>query len=357
MDSRERTFLTLEHGPADRLPRDFWASDAMIRRIEAESAAPYAAFLDAHDVDLRYIPGPRYGGPPLGQGRDIWGVLRREVQVPTAHGTERYSEVAASPLAGCDSVESLLAYPGWPSPDHYDYGVVREQCRALREAGRVVCFMGDRLNRVAQLKPAMYLRGIEQALLDLALRTDLAEAVIGRIRAFYRVYLERVLEAAAGGIDIVVTGDDFGGQGGLLVSPGTWRRMLQPGFAEYLRIIAGHGALSMHHTCGAVAPLIPAMIACGLDVLQSVQPEAAGMALGGLIDAFGGQIAFHGGISIQRTLPFGSPDDVRREVQAVAGAVAGRGGYILCTAHNIQADTPTANVRALLAAYEEYGRG
>ncbi len=116
MDSRERTFLTLEHGPADRLPRDFWASDAMIRRIEAESAAPYAAFLDAHDVDLRYIAGPRYGGPPLGQGRDIWGVLRREVQVPTAHGTERYSEVAASPWPGATASRASSPTRAGPRP-------------------------------------------------------------------------------------------------------------------------------------------------------------------------------------------------------------------------------------------------
>ena len=356
MDSRERTFLTLEHGRADRLPKDLWASDAMIRCIVAESGAPYAAFLDAHDVDLRYILGPRYIGPLLAPGRDIWGVCRTEVEVPTPYGAEWYSEVAESPLARLDSVRDILAYPGWPSPDDYDYRVVQAQCRALREAGRVVCFMGDRLNRVAQLKPAMYLRGIEEAFLDLALRPDLADAVIGRIRAFYAVYLERVLETAGGLIDIVVTGDDFGAQNGLLVSPATWRKMLQPGFAEYLRVIADHGALSMHHTCGSVVAIIPDMIASGLDILQSLQPEAAGMSLGPLMDAYGGQIAFHGGLSIQRTLPFGQPEDVRHEVQAVIEAVGGRGGYILCTAHNIQADTSMANVLALLAAYEEFGR-
>ncbi len=356
MDSRERTFLTLERARVDRLPRDFWASDAMIGRIVAESSAPFAAYLDAHDIDLRYIPGPRYLGPPLERGADIWGVRRTAVEVPTPHGVERYSELAESPLAGRNTVEEILAYPGWPSPDDYDYGAIAEQCHPLREEGRVVCFMGDRLNRVAQLKPAMYLRGIEQALLDTAERPALAGAVIGRIRAFYAAYLERVLDAAGGLIDIVVTGDDFGGQNGLLVSPGTWRAMLGPGFREYLRIVAGYGALSMHHTCGSVVPIIPDMIDSGLNILQSLQPEAAGMALGGLMDAYGDRIAFHGGISIQRTLPFGSPEDVRQEVRGVVEAAAGRGGYILCTAHNIQADTPPENVAALLAAYEEYGR-
>ena len=180
MDSRTRTFLALERQPADRIPTDFWASGAMIRRIEAEEGLPYEAFLDRHDIDLRYIPGPCYVGPPLPEGGDIWGVRRRSVDVPTPYGEERYSEVAESPLAGLETPEEIARYAGWPSPDAFDYSVIPAQCRRVREAGRVVCFMGDRLNRVAQLKPAMYLRGIEAILLDLSLRPDLAAAVIER---------------------------------------------------------------------------------------------------------------------------------------------------------------------------------
>ncbi len=355
MDSRTRTFLALERQPADRIPTDFWGSGAMIRRIKAEEGLPYEAFLDRHDIDLRYIPGPRYVGPPLPEGGDIWGVRRRSVDVPTPYGEERYSEVAESPLAGLETPVEIARYAAWPSPDAFDYSVIPAQCRRVREAGRVVCFMGDRLNRVAQLKPAMYLRGIEAILLDLSLRPDLAAAVIERIRAFYTAYLDRVLEAAGGLIDIVVTGDDFGAQNGLLVSPGTWREHLRPGFEEYLCLIAHHGARSMHHTCGSVVAIIPDLIAAGLDILQSLQPEAAGMALPALHATYGDRLAFHGGISIQQTMPFGTPEDVRRAVRTIAEAVAGRGGYIFCTAHNIQADTPMANVRALLAAYREFG--
>ena len=111
----------------------------------------------------------------------------------------------------------------------------------------------------------------------------------------------------------------------------------------------------MHHTCGSVVAIIPDLIAAGLDILQSLQPEAAGMALPALHATYGDRLAFHGGISIQQTMPFGTPEDVRRAVRTIAEAVAGRGGYICCTAHNIQADTPMANVRALLAAYREFG--
>jgi uroporphyrinogen decarboxylase len=111
----------------------------------------------------------------------------------------------------------------------------------------------------------------------------------------------------------------------------------------------------MHHTCGSVRPLIPGMIERGLDVLQSLQPEAADMDPARLKSDFGKRLTFHGGISIQQTLPFGSVDDVRQEVADRVAALAPGGGYILGTSHNLQADTPVENAEALFRAYLELG--
>ena len=111
----------------------------------------------------------------------------------------------------------------------------------------------------------------------------------------------------------------------------------------------------MHHTCGSVRPLIPLMIDSGLDVLQSLQPEAADMSPAELKTDFGDRLAFHGGISIQQTLPFGTPEDVRNEVRQRIADLASGGGYIISTSHNIQADTSIENATALLRAYDEFG--
>jgi uroporphyrinogen decarboxylase len=105
-----------------------------------------------------------------------------------------------------------------------------------------------------------------------------------------------------------------------------------------------------------VVEIIPDMIDCGLDVLQSIQPEAAHMSLAALRARFGASLCFHGGISIQRTMPFGTPEEIRREVSQIAHTVGTGGGYIFCTAHNIQADTSIENVQTLLRAYHSYGR-
>ena len=168
-------------------------------------------------------------------------------------------------------------------------------------------------------------------------------------------YAERIFEAANGKIDILLTGDDFGAQNGPLISPDSWTQFIEQGFAAYIALAKAHDIRVMHHTCGSVLPLIPKMIRCGLDVLQSLQPEAAGMEPAQLKADYGGRLAFHGGISIQNTLPFGTPGDVRGNVRRVIQALAPGGGYILCTSHNIQADTPIENLQALLDAYAEFG--
>ena len=360
MDSRERTFMSLDFEEPDRVPRDLWISSGFEAKALAGLGMTRVQLLDAHDIDLRYIEGPRYIGPPMpqhsdGLDEDIWGVVRRAVTLNLDDGSETYKEVHTSPLAGAASVDDVEGYGHWPSPDWFDYGDIEAQCDTIRDQGRVVVFMGDRLNRLAQLKPAMYLRGVEQIMLDLVERPEIARAVFGRIRAFYNIYAERIFEAARGKIDILLTGDDFGSQNGPLVSPAMWRTFLADGFAEYVGLAKSRGIRAMHHTCGSVRPIVPLMMECGLEILQSLQPEAADMEGAELKREYAGRLAFHGGISIQRTLPFGSPDDVRREVARRVEALSPGGGYILCTAHNIQADASLANFSALMAAYSACG--
>jgi len=361
MDSRERTFRALSFEEPDRVPTDVWMSSGFQRKLEAALGISARGFLDAHDVDLRYIEGPRYIGPALrefpdGSAYDIWGVRRRPVTVRLGDGEEVYWEVAESPLAGAATAEEVEAYSLWPSPDWFDYSDIRAQCRRIRDEGRVVVFQGDRLNRIAQLKPAMYLRGMEQILLDMREDPQRAHAIFHRIRSFYLAYAERIFEAAGGLLDIVLTGDDFGSQRGPLVSPAMWVAFLGDGFRLYCGLAKSYGARPMHHTCGSVRLLIPFLIERGLDILQSLQPEAQDMDAAMLKREFGDRLAFHGGISIQRTLPFGTPDEVRDEVKAKVQALADGGGYILCTSHNLQADVPVANAVALLEAYHEFGR-
>ena len=364
MDSRERTFLALEHQEPDRVPIDCWLSSGMKKKIEMGLKISYEQFLDVHDVDFRYIEGPHYSGPGLNTAeenieRDIWGVPRSRVNLTVDNGVEHYAEsykeVLRSPLQHLSSPEEILNYDHWPSPDWFDYNDIEDQCRRTKEQGRVVVFMGDRLNRFAQLKPAMYLRGYEQILIDMIENPEIANTIFSRIASFYLEYGRRILEAGRGNIDILCTGDDFGGQNGPLLSPSLWLDFLKQGFKEYIQLGKAFDVYTMHHTCGSVYSLIPEMIDCDLDILQSLQPEAAKMDPKVLKKEFGNHLSFQGGISIQKVLPYGSVAEVRDHVRLILKALAPGGGYIACTSHNIQADTPLANVKALFEAYHDFG--
>ena len=362
MDARERVFLALANKEPDRVPIDYWATREINRKLLTRfSFSTQEQLLQHLDVDFRYIDGPRYIGPepgvhPDGSVEDHWGTPRVRVTVGSGGKVGEYDEVVKFPLAGAESVEAIRDYPKWPSPDWFDYGVVRDQVAEARQMGKVVVFMGDRMNRCAQLKPAMYLRGIEQILLDLVLAPEIAEHVFQRVAEFYLEYAQRTFDAAAGGIDIFFTGDDFGTQNGLFMSPEMWRRFLRPGFKAFVDLAKRYGCKVAHHSCGSIKPLIPDLIECGLDILNPIQPEARDMEGRELKRLFGERLCFHGSLSIQRTLPFGTPEDVRHEVRDRFETLGPGGGFIFCTAHNIQADTPLENVEALFEAYQSIGR-
>jgi uroporphyrinogen decarboxylase len=293
---------------------------------------------------------------PDGSSNDIWGVPRLKQIVGTGDAAQSYHSVTRFPLASVTERRQLDDYEFWPSPDWFDYSPVYEEARAVRERGRVVAFMGDRLNRFAQLKPAMYLRGIDLALEDMLAAPEIFRAITDRLTAFYNEYLTRILESARGMIDILVTGDDFGQQQGLMCSVALWEERLRAGFEGYIRIAHAAGVPVMHHTCGSIYRLLPKFAECGLHILQALQPGVAEMDFRRIKAEFGGRMCFQGGIGIQRALPFGTAADVRAEVRERIEALAPGGGYIISTAHNIQGDTPVENVLALIAAYEEFGR-
>jgi uroporphyrinogen decarboxylase len=106
----------------------------------------------------------------------------------------------------------------------------------------------------------------------------------------------------------------------------------------------------MLHSCGSTRIIWPDLIEAGVDIYQTVQPEASNMNPAELKKDFGDNICFHGTISIQETLPFGTPEDVAAQVRRRIDTVGVNGGLILASAHNIQPDTPIENI---LALYEE----
>ena len=302
-------------------------------------------------MDLRYVGG-RYVGPRLLSGslangepwwEDVWGVRRRRVR----YAGGEYDEVTAYPLASAETPEDLARHR-WPDPAWFDFSNFRADSRGF--SGFALVNEVDRLNRTSVIKAGEYLVGMEKLMMDMALRPELVEDLFGRIARFYLGVNERLFSAARGALDVFFMGDDFGTQHGLLVSPGMWRSLVAPHMREFCRQAHDAGLRVMHHTCGAVFELVEDLIDTGVDILNPVQTSAEGMDPAMLKKRFGGRISFHGSVDTQRTLPAGSPAEVRAEVRARVEVLGSGGGFILAPTHNLQTDVPTKNV---IAMYEE----
>jgi len=360
MNAKERVMTSISHCEPDRVPWDYWAASEVTERLLKHFGfKDKEQLLRYFDVDLRYVPGPSYVGQEFqtyddGTIADLWGVRRRTMTVKQGSYRWTYKHVVASPLEPMKTVEEIENYAHWPSPDWWDYSKIKSDCEQY--ADFAVVNAGDRLDRTAQFKPMMYLRGMEQAYVDLIANPKIAEAIIAHIREYFLEYNRRVFEAANGKIDIFMMGDDFGTQNGLMVDIRTWRRFFRDGFRAYIDLAHRYGMKVMHHTCGCVIDLVPEFIDAGLDILQSLQPRAAGMDLEKLKREYGKYIAFHGSIDIQETLPYGTIENIREMVKQRMEVGKPGGGFIISTAHNIQPDTPTENILALFEAYKEFGR-
>lgn len=362
MDSRERVFLALEHKEPDRVPIDYWAtSEVNAMLLKRYGLSTQEQLLKHVGSDFRYVDGPSYVGPAFavrddGSKEDHFGVPRKLVSYGQGSKGGTYSEVAEYPLEKMTSVEEINNYAKWPKADWFDYSRVGEQAKRARDTGKIVVFMGDRLNRCALLKPAMYVRGVEQILMDLYVNKEIAKAIFNKIAEFYCEYVCRTLEAGEGNIDILFTGDDFGTQQNTFIPVELWRELIKDSFKQFIDIGHGFGCKVAHHTCGGIISLIPDFIDCGLDILNPLQPDVEGMDYTKIKADYGSEISFHGAISIQKTMPYGTVEDVRNEVKDRIEKLAGAGGLILCTAHNIQIDTPIENIEALFEAYQKFGQ-
>ncbi|NIV30389.1 MAG: hypothetical protein GWN58_13105, partial [Anaerolineae bacterium] len=155
---------------------------------------------------------------PDGVWEDIWGVRRKRVRVSTGV----YDEVCYSPLSEATTVEDVAEHR-WPEPDWFTYSDVAEQCRRYERYALVGGSWG------AIFGDAYRLQGMEAFLMNLALRPEVARAIIRRVEHFYSEVNERIFDAADGRLDIYYLGNDFGTQRSLLISPRMFREFFAPG--------------------------------------------------------------------------------------------------------------------------------
>ena len=358
MTPRERVLAAVNHQAPDRVPINYLGTPEIDQRLRQHfhlpppAPGPAGAMVDydwdilgALGADLRTL-SLRYLGPQLptfddGRMQNYWGVIYR----PVSNQVGTYLETCYLPYAKFQTLADLEAYP-WPDPDWFEYSELAGQCREIGDCAVVYGWPGnmDLINGTA------FGRGFEQFIYDMATEDPVGLGVVQKRFEFHHEQTRRALEACHGRIDIVWIGDDYGTQRGLLVSRDKWRKLFKPKLRAFVDLAHKYGARLMLHSCGGTRPLWPDFVDIGLDIYDTIQPEAVGMAPNELAAEFGRDICLHGTVSTQRLMPFGTPEEIARLIRDRIDTIGAGGGLILAPSHNFQPDTPIENIVAMYQA-------
>jgi uroporphyrinogen decarboxylase len=349
MTSRERVVAAMNRGVPDRVPRDIsWGiAPAVFERFKRETGTE--DFLSWFKVDTRHInQGPtrrqtdfsRYFGPGVTWGE--WGI-----GMESTPDSQHFTHIV-SPLRNAVRIEEIADYPLPDLDADYRLDAVAGEVRKVHDQG---------LAAAAPLAVTIYevawqVRGLEPMLTDMLERPELADCLYDRIT---EIRLAQTRAYVKAGCDVLMYGDDVSCQTGMIMSPATWRRFFKPRMA---RLIAEARSIApripvFYHSDGDPRAIVDDLIEIGVTILNPVQPECMDPAE--MKRRYGDRISFWGTIGIQHTLPFGSVDDVRREVKLRMDTVGKGGGLLLGPSHMIEPEVPWENIVALYGAIDEYG--
>lgn len=335
----------------DRVPCDYWGTGEITDRLKKDLVCGSDRELwEGLGVDklVQLVPThPRATESTwhLQSFFSVWHIGTRKI--PYADGLGYYEEAVEHPLGSAASVRDVERFD-WPDPCEWDVSGLRAQCEEWRDypllaGGCEMFYLYCRL------------RGMEQALEDLISEPAIAEAILERIAAFDLALTRRILDAVGDSLLFSYVAEDLGTQDSLIMSPRLFRKFLKPHMARMIDLVHSYGVKVFHHDDGAMRPLLPELIDIGIDVLNPVQWRCRGMERECLARDFGDRVVFHGAVDNQHTLPYGSAADVRNEVRENIRIFADTRGYIAGPCHNLQANTPTANVVAMYDAVREFG--
>jgi len=189
---------------------------------------------------------------------------------------------------------------------------------------------------------AWIMRGRVALMEDFLLYPDFAHELLDAIGDWNITVIKKALEYD---IDCVLFGDDWGQQTGLQMGRPIWLEFIYPVLKRMYGVIRAAGKHVMIHSCGNVVEVFDDLIDAGLTCFNPFQPEV--MDVYALFDKYRGRLAFYGGLSTQKTLPFGSPEDVRAETRKLLAA-GRKGGYIFSPAHAVEGDVPPENMVAFI---------
>lgn len=357
MRHRDRVLMALSHEAPDRCPMQISFTPEFADRLRAELQVRGQRIHNPHGGGNTYeleralgqdmlLTSVGWANSYYQEGyreqdayTDEWGVAWKTVEYETRYGKGKYTEPVGHPLASDEAIDRYVP------PDPCRPGLYADAARVLREFGGEYWIVGVTVTTIFEC--AWALRGYDRLMMDFLQEPDLAERILNIPYGYHLTAASRLVKM---GVDMIWLGDDVGGQSSMLMSPATWRTFLKPKMAQLIADLKSiNPRLKVaYHSDGMIYPILPDLVDIGVDVLNPIQPGA--MSPMKLAESFGGRLCFWGSIDIQRTLPYGRPDEVRSEVVSRINSLGRGGGLILGPTHNVQLDTPMENFWAMVNA-------
>lgn len=404
LPSRERVRRALRHETTDRPPVDFGGTrvsgigalayrnllrhlgheeDIRVYDVKQQLAAPSLAMIDrmGGDVVQLHRLGPTTGMPFLAVDRwkrgaltDGWPAYVPEaletrvqadgsVEIHRAGSTYAWRsaescffDVTWAPLAGACTPAEIDAFVFPDAWSDREEAYLRARVRSLYGDTDKALFAALPMLNCSFFEINLQLFGFEHFMLLLVDDPALVERWLDRQLEHACGILDRYLAIAGPCVEAVQMNDDFGAQTALQIDPAIYRRIFKPRQKRWIEFVKRRTQAKVFLHCdGAIRDILPDFIEIGIDALNPLQTNAAGMEPASLKREFGRDIAFWGGgVETQTTLPFGTVEDVRREVRERLALLTPGGGFVFATIHNIQPDIPPEKVLAVFDTVREW---
>ena len=352
MNARERILTALNHEVPDHTPSDAWFHPEVRKKLlEYYRTEDWADVLQQLGIEGWAGCGPsirfpefekkatdRPGGKPWKKAiwldertyEDAWGVRHRLGE------NDRYEQWLSGPLVNASTVEDIRQCK-LPAPDQI---VEPENFAAeVQELKNKNYFVRSGIPN--PYKQAWLLRGMDNVLADYLINRDLLEALYDRL---YELYGEMCKRMAKAGVDQISVTGDIAMQDRIVMGPRPWREVDKPRMAKIIsecRKIKPD-VFFFIHSDGNVTELMDDIVEIGFNIINPIQPECMDPAE--VKKRYGARITLHGGISLQKALPNGSPGDVRNEVETLIRTCGYNGGLVVFPSNVIQPGTPIENI-------------
>ena len=284
-------------------------------------------------------------------------IMHEGVMIARRPAGSLYFDVVTEPLKEAETPEDIDTYI-WPDPwSQRETEFIKKEIQRLYYGTDKALFAGLPLYDGSFFELGQTMFGFQNLLMNFMLKPEMMHHWLDRVLEHHLATLEQFLPLAGSYISAIQMNDDLGTQESLLIPPDIFRTFLKPRMASWISYVKERSdARIFLHCDGAIGEIMDDLIEIGVEILNPLQTGAKDMEPERLKKRYGDRLSFWGGgVDTQTTLPFGSIDDIRKEVEERVRILGAGGGYVFAAIHNIQADIPPGKVLAVYESAREKG--